>query len=137
VRLFGAGTRNNFPALLHIDKKEFELIRNMAQGYVEILPFEGMVIRGGLSLDLTDQERTHFDPIDGEYYQISGKDPSSVGNGASYATLGYRHNRFFNFQGDFTASYRKAFGKHSIDLLAGIQEQFIKQFNKDLSTTNV
>lgn len=137
VRLYGAGTRNNFPALLEIEQKEFELLRNLAQGYVEILPFEGLVLRGGLSLDLTDQTRTNFEPVDAEYYQINGKDPSSIGNGASYATLGYRMNRFFNFQGDFTASYRKAFGKHNVDFLVGIQEQFIKQFNKDLATTNV
>lgn len=137
VRLYGAGTRNNFPALIEIDEKGFELLRNLVQGYVEVVPFEGLVLRGGLSLDLTTQERVQFDPVDGEYYQIAGKDPSSIGNGASYATLGYRNNRFFNFQGDFTATYRKAFGKHNIDLLAGIQEQFIKQFNKDLSTTNV
>jgi TonB-linked SusC/RagA family outer membrane protein len=137
VRLYGAGSRNNLPALLDITTKEFELLRNLAQGYVEILPFDGLVLRGGLSLDLTNQERTHFEPLSAEYYKINGKDPSLVGNGASYATLGYRNNRFFNFQGDFTASYRKSFGKHSVDLLAGIQEQFIKQFNKDLSTTNV
>ncbi len=137
TRLYGTGTRSHFLGIMDLNVGEFELLRSVGQGFVEFKPFAGFKIRGGLSLDYIYQQRKGFQNIDASIFAINSADPSTVGSGNSFGSLGLRTNKFINYQSDLTAYYNKSFGEHNIDIVAGIQDQFYKRFNEDLSTDNL
>lgn len=90
-----------------------------------------------MSLDYIYQQRKGFQNIDASIFAINSAHPSTVGSGNSFGSLGLRTNKFINYQSDLTAYYNKSFGEHNIDIVAGIQDQFYKLFNEDLSTDNL
>lgn len=137
TRLYGTGTRSHYLGNMELNVGEFELLRSVGQGYVEFKPFDGFKIRGGLSLDYIYQQRKTFENIDASVFSINSPDPETVGNGNSFGSLGLRTNKFINYQADITAYYNKSFGEHSIDVIFGIQDQYYKRFNEDLSTDNL
>ena len=137
IRLYGTGTRNNYLGSTELDDSRFELLRSVGQGFVEIKPFAGLSLRGGLSVDYVYQQRRTFNNIDASIFEINSPDPASVATGNSFGSLGLRTNKFINYQADFTATYNKSFGLHNVNFLAGIQDQYYKRFNEDLSTDNL
>lgn len=137
VRLYGTGTRNNYLGSRELDDSRFELLRSVGQGYVEIKPFAGLKIRGGLSVDYVYQQRRTFNNIEASIFEINSPDPTTVGTGNSFGNLGFRTNKFINYQADLTLTYTKAFGLHNFELIAGAQDQYYKRFNEDLSTDNL
>ncbi len=137
IRLYGTGTRSNYLAQNEMNVGKFSLLRSVGQGFIEVKPFDGFKIRGGLSLDYIYQQRETFSDIRAAVFTINAADPSSVGNGNSFGSLGYRTNKFINYQADITAYYNKSFGAHSIDIIAGVQDQYYKRFNEDLSSNSL
>lgn len=137
TRLYGPGTRSHYLASNELNVGEFELLRSVGQAFVEFKPFEGFKLRGGLSLDYIYQQRKGFANIESNYWEINSEDPETQGTGNSFGTLGLRTNKFINYQADITANYTKSFGSHNIDVILGVQDQFYKRFNEDLSTDNL
>ncbi len=136
VKLYGIGTKDNFFAIRNENVVDFNLLRNMGQGFLEFEPIKGLVFRAQLSADYTYQERKNFQNVLSEEYKVNGQDPASFGNGSSFGDYGLRTNKFLNYQADYTVSYNKTFGLHSLNLLASVQDQYHTQYNEDLETTN-
>jgi TonB-linked SusC/RagA family outer membrane protein len=137
TRLYGTGTRSNYLASQELNDGRFELLRSVGQLFAEVEPIEGLKLRGGFSLDYIYQQRRSFFNIDASVFEINRPDPATVGTGNSYGNLGFRTNKFINYQADLTLTYTKSFGPHNFDAVAGIQDQFYKRFNEDLSTDNL
>lgn len=136
TRLYGAGTKSNELAGMALNHNKFEIVRSMGQGFVAVEPLRGLIFKGSLSIDWAWQQRRGFEDVESNFYRVNGQDPSTLGSGASYGTYGLRTNRFINYQADFTVSYDKKFGEHTISAVAGIQEQYWKNFNEDIGTRN-
>ena len=134
VRRYGQLTRTNVFAIQAINDSRYELQRNAGSGYVELIPLPGLSFRGSLNVDYVYQSRQQFRSTESFEYLINAEDPAALGGGGSLGRLGYRDNRFINFQLDFTGTYDRTFGKHTINLLAGIQDQFYKNPFLDVST---
>jgi TonB-linked SusC/RagA family outer membrane protein len=137
TRLYGTGTRSNYLGSIDLNDSRFELLRSVGQGYIEIKPVAGLNIRGGLSIDYIYQQRRNFSNIDASVFNINSPDPASLGTGNSFGNLGFRTNKFINYQADLMATYTKSFGNHNFSLLVGAQDQFYKRFNEDISTDNL
>lgn len=137
VRLYGSGTRGNYLAEMELNDSRFELLRSVGQSFVEIKPLPGLKLRGGFSVDYIYQQRRTFNNIESSVFGLNRPDPTTVGTGNSFGELGFRTNKFINYQADFMVTYNKSFGVHNIDLTAGVQDQFYKRFNEDLSTDNL
>lgn len=136
VRLYGQGTAGNFFATRSLNISTFNLFRSMGQGFLEFQPIKGLVFKGALNVDWTYQQRKEFMNVESEQFKVSGQDPASFGNGSSYGSYGLRTNKFLNYQADYTVSYIKSFGLHSINLLGGVQSQRHTQIAEDLESTN-
>jgi TonB-dependent starch-binding outer membrane protein SusC len=133
VKLYGAQTRINPLALMDLNFTQFNLIRNLGQGYLEVEPIKGLTIRGTLSGDYTYQQRQSFTDVLQDEFLTQG------GTGAPAGSLGFyglRTNKFFNLQADLTTSFNRSFGKHNVSAVFVIQDQSFKNWTEDFSTRN-
>ena len=140
VRRYGQLTRTNVFAVRDINDSRYELQRNAGTGYVEVLPLTGLTVRGSINVDYVYQSRQRFQSTEAFPFQINAQNPETLGGGGSLGELNYRDNRFINFQIDLTGTYDRTFGKHTVNLLAGVQDQFYKNpfidIGTDFLTTN-
>ncbi|WP_116105302.1 SusC/RagA family TonB-linked outer membrane protein [Lewinella sp. IMCC34191] len=134
VRQYGLLTRTNVFAVEAINDSRYELQRNAGSGYVEVIPLTGLSIRGSLNVDYVYQSRQQFRSTEAFPFTINAENPATLGGGGSLGSLNYRDNRFINFQIDLTGTYDRTFGKHTVNLLAGIQDQFYKNPFLDIGT---
>jgi len=139
--LWGQGAQTNAAANREYNWRGFELMRNLAQGYLEITPLEGLKIRGSINIDHTVQERTNRDQFFTEIFSPEGQDPEDgaddEGTSGELGSISKRENRFFNYQADLTVSYDRTFGKHSASLVVGAQDTYREQRYSDFGTSNV
>ncbi|HEY9486771.1 MAG TPA: TonB-dependent receptor [Chryseosolibacter sp.] len=135
-KLYGAQTRVHGLALQSVNDQDFNLMRNMGQAFVEIEPITGLTIRGALSLDYTYQQRVEFgDVLEGEF-SVDTADPATAKPSGSYGDYGLRTNKFNNYQADLTINYAKVFGRHSVNALLSVQDQYFKNWTESMGTTN-
>jgi TonB-dependent starch-binding outer membrane protein SusC len=133
-KLYGAGTRNNTLAFQELSFQDFNLLRNMAQGFIEIEPMKGLTVRGSMNLDYTYQQRESFNNINQVAFDWTRANPATSHPEGSYGNYSLRTNRWLNYQADLVANYNKTFGKHAISTMVGIQEQFHRGRNEDIGT---
>lgn len=128
---YGNSTRNNF---LGMDDKTYDrrtLIRNLGSYYAEIIPFEGLRLRGTLSLDYyTNTKETFTLPEAGLFNAQLG---ALNGNGS---TFGRRQSENINVVKEFLIGYTKKFGDHSVDVVLNAMDQQYQWNNSDQSGSN-
>ena len=140
LRLFGQGGQGNRLADMEYNIRRFETTRNMAQGYLEITPIQGLKIRGSYNIDQTVQNRFVRDQYFTEIFSTVGRNPAELSNSGDPNAIGSianRRNWFTNYQTDLTVSYERTFGKHRASLLVGGQDTYIKQRFETASGSNV
>lgn len=138
VRLFGAGTQANPLALLALNRTSFKYLRNMGQSHITLRILDGLSLRGGLSVDFNDQTRVTYEDARSELYLPDGVDPATISptNPGTIGSKAFRNNKFLNYQADFTATYDKSFGDHSLNVLLGVQDTYYTRRTQDQQSTN-
>jgi TonB-dependent starch-binding outer membrane protein SusC len=141
---YGNQTRSNPLARNDVNSSKYNLLRNIGQAFLEIEPIKGLKVRGSLNLDFTYQQREEFEDILSRQFGTTPSDPFALdqdGNSEfpanSFGSYGLRTNKFLNYQADLTTSYVRDFGKHNINALVSIQDQYYKNWNEDLSTRDL
>jgi TonB-linked SusC/RagA family outer membrane protein len=128
---YGNSTRNNF---LGMDDKTYDtrkLIRNIGSYYAEIIPFEGLRLRGTLSIDYYTNTKEGFSvPEAGLFDAQSG---ALRDNGSSY---GRRQSENINVVKEFLIGYAKSFGDHNLDIVLNAMDQRYQWNNSDQSGNN-
>ena len=77
--------------------------------YIAITPFKGFTIRSQLAVDYRiEQWKDYHNPVRGVWVSLGG-DAMRTDNSS------------FNYTSTSTATYKKSFGKHSIDILGGFE----------------
>jgi TonB-linked SusC/RagA family outer membrane protein len=110
---YGAETEANHFAIMHFSSNRYDMVRNIGSAYVQVMPIDGLRFKGTLSADFFNNRRRDFNSKErGAFRDI-------IGN----STYGERHTRNTNLTKEFSINYTKAFGNHSIDLLANAMEQ--------------
>ena len=135
-RLYGVQTRDNTVAFQSVNLQQFNLMRNIGQAYLEIEPISGLTIRGALSLDFTNQQRITFDDILAREFSVNAGDPAGSNPAGSYGNYDLRGNKFLNYQADLIVTYAKSFGKHNLNALFSVQDQYFKNWTESFGTNN-
>ena len=141
IRPYGQGSNDNNLALTTLRTSLFDIDRSLGQFYVQLQPIEGLTLRGSLNLDYTQQDRFILDPYSYvNVFRAAGRDPREVNPEApnSLGSAEHRINNTFNFQSDFTATYRRMLAdKHDVTLTAAVQDQRHRRETINLSTSNL
>jgi len=135
AKIYGQGTRDNYLASMSLNRSLFQNMRHMAQGYVELSPLEGLKIRGGISLDLTEQDRIGIRTYRSNIFRTGSDDPA-IDSPNDPNSLGFyesRKNSIFNYQADLSVTYDKSFGKHRFTFTGAIQDQYNTAQNENIS----
>jgi TonB-linked SusC/RagA family outer membrane protein len=136
---YGQGSRENFRAMINLQKNIFILQRHIGQGYVEVLPFKGLNLRGSINLDYATQDRQLLDVYANHIFIPDGQDPATSAPAAPDALGGWssRVNNIFNYQSDFTATYDRTINKHRITATGVVQDQYNRRNFRDMGTGNL
>nr|WKN38195.1 TonB-dependent receptor [Tunicatimonas sp. TK19036] len=141
IKIYGQGSNNNYLALTDINTSVFDINRSLGQFYAQVEPFEGLTLRGSLNLDYTQQDRFGLNVFTkANIFRTTGIDPRLESPSApnSLADMEHRINNIFNFQSDFTATYKRIFdNKHNVNLTAAVQDQRHRRETVNLSTENL
>jgi len=126
-KIYGQGSDINFLAYSDLNYRDYTIDRNLGQFYIEVNPLKGLTLRGSLNMDLTKQDQFGIDAWSRvNVFDPTGTDPSieAVDAPNSLGEMRTRVNTFFNFQSDFTATYKFILGEdHNFNLTAAVQDQ--------------
>ena len=127
INRYGQGANPNYLALSNIDYRSFTIDRQLGQFYAELSPLKGLTLRGSLNLDYSTQDRYTLDVWSrSNIFKPNGLDPATEAPAApnSLGGINLRINNIFNFQSDFTATYRRTFAtRHNFTVTAAVQDQ--------------
>ena len=139
AKIYGQGSQINYLADQSLNRRLFENMRHIGQGYVELTPFKGLTLRSSINLDYTAQDRISTTTYRSNIFNPNGQDPATD-SAAAPNSLGAhesRANYIYNYQFDFSAVYAKNFGNHKFVLTGAIQDQFQSRQLKSLSGENL
>jgi TonB-dependent starch-binding outer membrane protein SusC len=123
---FGPETGMNRFGQIDMNETNYQFMRNLGTGFVEIEPLEGLTFKGTISIDWYYQRRNSWSDINSFVFNITPSDPlleAAPGEDDTIGSYGERHTRNSNIVKEFTANYSKIFDKHSIDLLFNFMDQ--------------
>ena len=127
TKLWGDNTQINQLGRANFNDNDYQFLRNLGTSYVELEPIKGLKFRGTLSIDWYYQRRNTWDDIQNNVFHITPQDPVSYGDPAdpndTFGSYGERHTRNFNMVEEFSVTYSKIFGKHSINALFNFMDQ--------------
>lgn len=117
TRLFGAGTRNNYPGQLSTDDQRLKSMRNMGNVYIEIEPLKHVKVRGQISLDNYTTNRFTFRDFRSSVFSVTAGNPYTTARGASVGFYGERDVYNTNLVKELSINYNNTIKDHTIDLL--------------------
>ncbi|EHQ24903.1 TonB-dependent receptor [Mucilaginibacter paludis] len=127
VQGYGLSSILNPVALANEVKDKLQQISILGNTFAEYEFIKGLKYKISLGVDLNAFHRDYFRPTDLEIANVKGP---SIGTGIS------RSEQFIDWLVENTLNYNKAFGKHTLDLLAGFSTQKDNDTYNYLSSSN-
>ncbi len=135
LRPFGAETSSNFFAQMALMKTDYSLLKNFGTLYLQAQPITGLKIRGGLSVDYTNNIRHDWNyAVQSARFSETPENPYANQDGQAVGFLNERNTRNVNMVMDLTVNYNKKFGDHTIDVLLNSSNQDFKYYFNQLSS---
>jgi TonB-dependent starch-binding outer membrane protein SusC len=120
---WGPESNTNYFAQMKLRNNDYRLLRNFWQGYMQVNPFEGFKIRGGISIDYTTNERRQWVNFDEARFSETPNNYYESHEGDAKGNLSVSRIASSNVLKDITFSYAKDFNNHSLDLLLNASDQ--------------
>lgn len=127
---YGPGTRNNFRGVALYNQSERDLLRNLGTAYAEIRPFNGLRVRGTLSVDYYTNVQENYQEMNRGLFEVSRSIPYPQETGNIYRR---RLNDNLNFVKEFLIGYTNSFGNHNVDLVLNAMDQRVYWNNTQMS----
>lgn len=121
--LWGPATRANTFAQQSLNETTFDFFRTIGGTYLQVEPLKGLKIRGSLSVDYYFNLRKLWSEYETYRFSQTPGNPFSGHDGTAVGSYGERQSRNYNMVKEFTISYNKALGEHSIDVIMGAMDQ--------------
>jgi TonB-linked SusC/RagA family outer membrane protein len=118
--LWGPETETNFLAVQDVNRRDYQLTRNIGSGYVQVEPLNGLLLKSTVNADWYYNRRNDFEDIRFDRFNPFNSPDALPGSVGSY---GERHARNYNVSVEFSANYQQDFGSHSVDLLGNAMFQ--------------
>ena len=113
-------SQSNPASALQLDKNEYNMDILSGRAFVEVSIIEGLKATANWGMDLDNTRYTELiNPYYGQYAGNTG------------GVVGVSHSRVFSINQQYLLTYKKNFGDHNIDLLAGFESYDYK--NQSLS----
>ncbi len=113
-------SQSNPASALQLDKNEYNMDILSGRAFVEVSILEGLKATANWGMDLDNTRYTELiNPYYGQYAGNTG------------GVVGVSHSRVFSINQQYLLTYKKNFGEHNIDLLAGFESYDYK--NQSLS----
>ena len=122
-KLYGNGTRVNQVAMSNLNDNKHASLRNMGSVYMELTPLKGLSIKGTVSLDMYNQERSQFNDFNTNPFNYTAGDPRSLGGGKSVGSYGEAYIKNFNLIQEFMVNYANSIDDHNFDILFNFSNQ--------------
>ena len=113
-------SQSNPASALQLDKNEYNMDILSGRAFVEVSIIEGLKATANWGMDL---DNTRYNELINPYY---GQYAGNTGG-----VVGVSHSRVFSINQQYLLTYKKNFGDHNIDLLAGFESYDYK--NQSLS----
>lgn len=108
-------SQSNPASALQLDKNEYNMDILSGRAFVEVSIIEGLKATANWGMDLDNTRYTELiNPYYGQYAGNTG------------GVVGVSHSRVFSINQQYLLTYKKNFGDHNIDLLAGLNLMIIK-----------
>lgn len=103
-------SQSNPASALQLDKNEYNMDILSGRAFVEVSIIEGLKATANWGMDLDNTRYTELiNPYYGQYAGNTG------------GVVGVSHSRVFSINQQYLLTYKKNFGDHNIDLLAGFE----------------
>lgn len=121
--LWGPETNANPYARQALNRTDYTIIGNIANGYLQIEPLSGLKIKGSIGVNWFYNRRNDFNDFNDYLFSQTPGNPYAGHDGTSKGSYGERHTRNLNLMKELSANYNKAFGEHLVDVLLVANQQ--------------
>ena len=109
----------NFPGVYQYSSNTYGVFRTLASGYATLIPLPGLRIKGTVSADYINNQRTQwFQNAQAVLYKTDAN--ASAGN-----QYGLQPTQNFNLTKELSINYNRTFGEHNFDLLLNASDQTV------------
>lgn len=127
--LWGPETNKNPFATQNINRTDYAIIGNIANGFLQIEPIPGLKLKGTVGLNWFYNRRNTFESFDNYLFSQTPSNPYANNDGTSKGSYFERHTRNLNLMKELSLNYSKTFRSHMVDvLLVANQQQNSYQF---------
>ncbi len=123
TKLYGDQTHINIYGIGSTGDNTYTNLRNLGNAFVEIHPFTGLTIKGGVSLDWYMQKNYSYTFGEQAIFSITPSDPRKPGDHHSLGSVGFRDSYNQNLVKNLSVNYNRTFGNHKIDILLNAESQ--------------
>jgi TonB-linked SusC/RagA family outer membrane protein len=139
--LWGEQTTYNVFGMFASSVYRYTILRNITSGYVELKPFDGLTIKGSMSIDNYTNRRYDFHDKEHNWFLQTPQNPWVYGDNAlaedSQGDYFERETTNTTLIGGVNIHYVKSFGDHNIDAVFNAEEQRWRWQYADASTEYV
>ena len=121
--LWGPETNANPFAFQALNRTDYTIISNMANGFIQIEPLNGLRIKGSIGLNWFYNRRNDWNDFDTYLFSQTPGNPYAGNDGTSKGSYGERHTRNLNLMKELSINYNKTFNDHSLDVLLVANQQ--------------
>ena len=122
---------NNFPGIYAYSGSQYGVFRTLASGYATIIPLPGLRIKGTVSVDYINNQRTQY----GQSVQTALFNPTGSASAGNQYNIQPTQN--FNLTKELSVNYNRTFGNHNIDLLFNASDQRVTFNGANTGVNNI